>query len=1200
MTFGTKTSLTNFQNLYYFLKEENLEKPSEKVLDLIGKLANEEMVIGVAGHFSAGKSTLINTLLGSDLLPSSPIPTSANIVRIKSGDSYTKAWFKNGPPVQYEEEVNIDTIQSLCTDGEKITGLEISRPEGALPPNVSVVDTPGVDSTNDADRLITESSLHMMDYIFYVMDYNHVQSEVNLLFLLEMQRRQTPFSVVVNQVDKHVSQELTFEQYHTSVKAAFQQWGINPDHIYYTSMRDFSIEYNEFSQLKQDFQSLFTRSQEEMNKQAEKEALTIINETAGDYSDSQEEELEPLRERKEELKQKINSSAVEIEWLENKKNLDQEAKEDFKERIESFVSNAYLMPSSLREYAEAYLHSLQPDFKVGIIFTAKKTEEERRVRKQAFYNQLNESMKENLKWPLRDRMVKLIEKYGITDESFLQEVHQMKFTYPDERLHSLVESGASVTGAYVLRYTNEVAKDIQKEVRSFLADWRKKFLEMVQQKQVNLEKEHQPSFQAIREIESINERISEMNEAINQYRKRLFQSFHDTFSVESERLSINELDERENAVIHKDIGDELLREESRQVESGVPDNEQLVPSKATSFSSIGQTLTRADETLDAIKSVEGLEHLYEQLHKKRNRLDNREYTIALFGAFSAGKSSFANALLGDRVLPVSPNPTTASINKISRPSSGKKNQTVEAKVKTEKQMLEDLMPILSKVDITAHSVQEAIDGIEKLDKEQWTELNQKNYAFLKAFQEGWDFMKEQLGTTITISWDEFSLYVSEEKKSCFIESMELFYDCPWTQAGITLVDTPGADSVNARHTDVSFEYIKDADAILFVTYYNHPFSRADQTFLTQLGRVKDSFAMDKMFFLINAKDLAASEEELIQVESYIENQLHAFQIRNPRLFPVSSLQALEEKQSGNDLESGIHAFEDSFETFLNEELAQMLVRSVESDIQQIKDSLKHFIESSRLSEDDRVKKKLETEKDKERALQVFNVPHDTGIESTLQGKVEKQIHYVHERMMLNFNDLFKRHFNPAVINGRSNDVKEQLKSAQEQLNDEVCYEMLQEVKAVCVRLERFIGDLTQQTHQRIEDELAGIRSSIRLDYYDVKHLPLPDLSGEIRLSDREKSQHRKYFRNTKAFFEKNEKEEMKKAISSSISVVLNHELDDLSQTVVNHYQKQWGSVYKEAVNEWEIQVEHQLDRIIYQLNHPIDPTELEQVLFRIS
>ena len=50
-----------------------------------------------------------------------------------------------------------------------------------------------------------------------------------------------------------------------------------------------------------------------------------------------------------------------------------------------------------------------------------------------------------------------------------------------------------------------------------------------------------------------------------------------------------------------------------------------------------------------------------------------------------------------------------------------------------------------------------------------------------------------------------------------------------------------------------------------------------------------------MFFLINAADLAESEEELEMVKGYIADQLLQYGIRNPRLFAISSLCALEEK-----------------------------------------------------------------------------------------------------------------------------------------------------------------------------------------------------------------------------------------------------------------------------------------------------------------
>ena len=58
---------------------------ASKLGQLLDKIEAGRMNIAFCGHFSAGKSTLINQLCGHALLPSSPIPTSANIVSIRNG-----------------------------------------------------------------------------------------------------------------------------------------------------------------------------------------------------------------------------------------------------------------------------------------------------------------------------------------------------------------------------------------------------------------------------------------------------------------------------------------------------------------------------------------------------------------------------------------------------------------------------------------------------------------------------------------------------------------------------------------------------------------------------------------------------------------------------------------------------------------------------------------------------------------------------------------------------------------------------------------------------------------------------------------------------------------------------------------------------------------------------------------------------------
>ena len=59
--------------------------------------------------------------------------------------------------------------------------------------------------------------------------------------------------------------------------------------------------------------------------------------------------------------------------------------------------------------------------------------------------------------------------------------------------------------------------------------------------------------------------------------------------------------------------------------------------------------------------------------------------------------------------------------------------------------------------------------------------------------------------------------------------------------------------------------------------------------------MKDAFELDKMFFIVNAIDLATTEEEQEDVKGYVRSELQRFGIRFPRLYGVSSLLALKEK-----------------------------------------------------------------------------------------------------------------------------------------------------------------------------------------------------------------------------------------------------------------------------------------------------------------
>ena len=60
--------------------------------------------------------------------------------------------------------------------------------------------------------------------------------------------------------------------------------------------------------------------------------------------------------------------------------------------------------------------------------------------------------------------------------------------------------------------------------------------------------------------------------------------------------------------------------------------------------------------------ISNREHEVEVFDELINNLKNEEFSIVLVGEFSAGKSTFLNALMGEKILPSFTDETTATVN----------------------------------------------------------------------------------------------------------------------------------------------------------------------------------------------------------------------------------------------------------------------------------------------------------------------------------------------------------------------------------------------------------------------------------------------------------------------------------------------------------------------------------------------------------
>jgi len=586
---------------------------------------------------------------------------------------------------------------------------------------------------------------------------------------------------------------------------------------------------------------------------------------------------------------------------------------------------------------------------------------------------------------------------------------------------------------------------------------------------------------------------------------------------------------------------------------------------------------------------------------KAARMEKSEYTIALFGAFSAGKSSFANALIGERVLPVSPNPTTAAINKIVPPREDWPHGTARVTMKSKSAMLDDIrysLTVLGIEDAERKTTddRQMLELIGGLTPEQLSPSGKPHYSFLKAVEKGWTAAVGQLGTDVRADMALFRDYVAEEAKSCFVQHIELHYSCPITDQGIVLVDTPGADSINARHTGVAFNYIKNADAILFVTYYNHAFSQADREFLLQLGRVKESFELDKMFFVVNAADLASSPEELGDVVKHVETNLLQYGIRFPRVYPVSSLNALDAKLTGDDTamgQSGIELFEREFVRFTIDELAQIAIQSAEHELVRSIGVLEQWITTATASEDSRAQQLIDLEKAYAEAVKQVEHQLETAETKPLQHELQELLYYVKQRASFRFGELYNFAFNPSSLRDDGRDLKKALRGAMQELVRLVSYDLSQELLATTLRLEVFMNKNAGKLDTAFSESIREGVPSFTPAQYEAASFATPEVDESIDGADVDDRLLWSNFKNPKAFFEGEGKAKLKAELETIVGGRVAAYADRHAERIFEHYAALYVDWVRQLADKQKSALEEHVEGMRISLTAAIDLNDLQ-------
>lgn len=103
---------TDLKKLREYAEYLGLSKNVELIDSVSKRIADNSFSVAIVGEFKRGKSTLINALLGKDILPSDILPTTATLNRVTYGITpFSKIIYKDG----HEDEIPVDELTEYVT-----------------------------------------------------------------------------------------------------------------------------------------------------------------------------------------------------------------------------------------------------------------------------------------------------------------------------------------------------------------------------------------------------------------------------------------------------------------------------------------------------------------------------------------------------------------------------------------------------------------------------------------------------------------------------------------------------------------------------------------------------------------------------------------------------------------------------------------------------------------------------------------------------------------------------------------------------------------------------------------------------------------------------------------------------------------------------------------------------------------------------
>jgi GTP-binding protein EngB required for normal cell division len=192
------------QELSRICDEPPLQRLQPSVFQLQQKLEQDEVCLAVLGQMKRGKSSLLNALLGKNILPTGVLPLTSVVTEIRYAALPSAC-------VVYQsgctEDVALSDIGDYITESKnpgnrkRVSALRIFYPTEILRTGLVLVDTPGFGSTYSHNTDATLNYLGTVDAAIIVFSIDPPITETEAAFIKDLRVAIPQLFFVLNKVD---------------------------------------------------------------------------------------------------------------------------------------------------------------------------------------------------------------------------------------------------------------------------------------------------------------------------------------------------------------------------------------------------------------------------------------------------------------------------------------------------------------------------------------------------------------------------------------------------------------------------------------------------------------------------------------------------------------------------------------------------------------------------------------------------------------------------------------------------------------------------------------------------------------------------------------------------------------------------------------------------------------------------------------